>query len=218
MPGSLVGGLCSRGSRLLTALKQATTDARHSHELGQLERPFEIHHSVEFRTPEKIQIQRSCKICPQTILNGRSTLRHFGLSFGPDTYLKEHCYFDSYNGFIEIEGQCAFGQGTFIHGGGGVRIGTNVIVGAYSYLVASNHRFDSPEYPIMLQGDAAIGIRIGRNVWLGCHVGVLDGVTIGDNCVIGAGTLVTRNVASNTVLTNRRTTRERRLYADGIRD
>ena len=218
MPRSLVGGLCTAGSRIFNALKQAAANSRHSYELGRLERPFEIHHSVEFRTPEKIQIQRSCRIRPHTIVNGRSTIRDFGLSFGPDTYLKEHCYFDSYDGFIDIEGQCAFAQGTFIHGGGGVSIGKNVIVGAYSYLVASNHRFDSPEYPIMLQGDAGLGIRIGRNVWLGSHVGILDGVTIGNNCVIGAGTLVTKNVAPNTVLINKRTAEERGLYADGNRD
>ena len=42
-------------------------------------------------------------------------------------------------------------------------------------------------------------IHIGKNVWLGANVTVLGGVTIGDNVVIAAGAVVTRDVPANTV-------------------
>lgn len=42
-------------------------------------------------------------------------------------------------------------------------------------------------------------IRIGRNCWLGAGVIVLPGVTIGDNSVIGAGSVVTKDIPSNVV-------------------
>ena len=42
-------------------------------------------------------------------------------------------------------------------------------------------------------------IHIGENVWLGANVTVLGGVTIGDNAVIAAGAVVTKNIPPNTV-------------------
>ena len=42
-------------------------------------------------------------------------------------------------------------------------------------------------------------IRIGRNCWLGANVSVVPGVTIGDNVVIGAGSVVTKDIPSNVV-------------------
>ena len=45
----------------------------------------------------------------------------------------------------------------------------------------------------------AIPVHIGKNCWLGAGVVVLPGVTIGDNVVIGAGSIVTRDIPSNVV-------------------
>lgn len=176
--------------------------------------PFDIHHSVELRTSEQIRLSRSCKIQPRTILNGRTDMRRFGIDFGPETYLKENCYFDAYGGFIEVEGQCAFAQNTIIHGGGGVTIGRYTIFGANCYVIASNHAFGSRELPTMLQGDVRNGISIGSNVWVGGNVTILDGVTIGNNSVIGAGTIVTKSVPENTVTYNAIEPVKRKVYND----
>ena len=194
--GRIAGAL----GHFLDHSRQAAADSQNYHQISSLTLPFDIHYSAEFRTPQQISIGASCCIRARTILNGRTSTREFGISLGSDTYLKEHCYLDAYGGFIAIEGRCAFAQGTYIHGGGGVTIGRNVITGPYCCIVASNHRFDSSELPIMLQGDRLQGIRIGHNVWLGANVVVLDGVVIADNCVIGAGTIVTKNVPSNALI------------------
>jgi galactoside O-acetyltransferase len=42
-------------------------------------------------------------------------------------------------------------------------------------------------------------VHIGRNVWIGSGVQILPGVTIGDNSVIGAGSVVTNNIPANVV-------------------
>ena len=47
--------------------------------------------------------------------------------------------------------------------------------------------------------EAAHPIIVGNNVWIGGGVKVLPGVTIGDNAVIGAGSVVARDIPSNTV-------------------
>lgn len=212
MPNKIVGKLCHLGISSINYFRKVVKNSVNYYALNTLEAPFNIHPSVEFRNPQQIQFSSSCSILAGTIINGRSTIRECGINFGVDIYLKERCYFDAYGGFIEVEGQCAFAQDTYIHGGGGVTIGVNVVVGPYCCIVASNHCFGSREYPTMLQGDRCLGIKIGNNVWLGSHVTILDGVVIGDNCVIGAGTIVTGNVNPNTLVVNNRRQQTRRIY------
>ena len=43
-------------------------------------------------------------------------------------------------------------------------------------------------------------IVLGRNVWVGSNATILQGVTIGDNAIIAAGAVVTKNVAANTIV------------------
>lgn len=45
----------------------------------------------------------------------------------------------------------------------------------------------------------SIPVRIGNNVWIGSNAVILPGVTIGDNCVIGAGSVVTHDIPANVV-------------------
>jgi acetyltransferase-like isoleucine patch superfamily enzyme len=214
MPNKIVGNLF-RALRLgCDVAHQAIANSINYSAIAALEEPFHIHYSVDVRTPAQIKILKNCLIKARTILDGRSDLREHGILLGEDTYLKENCYLDAYGGFIEIGGKCAFAQNTIIHGGGGVTIGQHVIVGANCYIIASNHKFDTSELPIMLQGDKRLGIRIGNNVWLGGGVIVLDGVNIGDNCVVGAGSVLTKNVESNTIVYNRRDHIVRRSYDD----
>jgi acetyltransferase-like isoleucine patch superfamily enzyme len=214
VPNKVIGAALAGVQRAFRTGRQYIADSVNYSQLSRLEVPFDIHYSVEFRSPQQVRIDQACCIKARTIVNGRSKIKAHGVTLGPDTYIKEACYLDAYGGYIEVAGQCAFAQGTVIHGGGGVVIGTNVIIGACCSIIASNHRFDSNEFPIMLQGDKRRGIKIGNNVWLGGHVVVLDGVVIGDNCVIGAGTVVTKNVASNTVILDARTRREEILYVE----
>jgi acetyltransferase-like isoleucine patch superfamily enzyme len=218
MPSKVIGRVFHSWERWVSNARQAVANSVNVAQLDCLEQPFDIHYSVEFRTPHQIQIGPSCCMKARTVLNGRSITQEYGIRFGPDTYLKEGCYFDAYGGFIEVEGCCAFAQGTIVHGGGGVSIGKNVITGANCYIIASNHGFRSREYPIMLQEERRVGIRIGHNVWIGGQVVVLDGVVIGDNCVIGAGTVVSRSIPSNTLVFDRRERAERGLFGDDSSD
>jgi carbonic anhydrase/acetyltransferase-like protein (isoleucine patch superfamily) len=156
--------------------------------------------SVEFRTRRQIVLGAGTVIKAGTILDGRSSVRSSGVILGEDTYLKERCILDAYGGFIEIGGSVSIGQNVLMHGGGGLRIGHHVIMGANCYLIASNHIFSSNEYPIMLQGDRRKGISIGNNVWLGGNVIVLDGVAIGSSVVIGAGAVISEDIPSGSIV------------------
>lgn len=57
-----------------------------------------------------------------------------------------------------------------------------------------------PTRPYHAQGYATAPVRLGRNVWLGGGVTIVKGVTLGDNCVVGAGAVVTRSFPANSVI------------------
>lgn len=95
---------------------------------------------------------------------------------------------------IEIGDNCYIGPKCILGGGGGVKIGSNVTFGAGVDVLAENHRFDDVDKPISRQGVHRSGIVIEDDCWLGNKVVVLDGLTIGRGSVIGAASVVTRDV------------------------
>lgn len=212
MPNRIIGSFIYKGYRIKNFIVKIIHNNIIFYCVKNIKKPFNIDVDVEMRTPSQIKIEKNCIIKSRSIINGRSNKEKFGVAFGENTYLKENCYFDAYNGFIHIEGFCAFGQNTIIHGGGGVKIGKYVIVGANCYIIASNHAYGSMEFPIILQGDKRKGIIIGDNVWIGGGVIILDGVTVGKNSIIGAGSVITKNVPSNTLVYNKNNLQERIIY------
>jgi galactoside O-acetyltransferase len=80
---------------------------------------------------------------------------------------------------------------------------TDIYIGDYCMLApnvviaTSGH----PILPILREHHYVynLSVHIGRNVWVGSSVQILPGVTIGDNSVIGAGSVVTNNIPSNVV-------------------
>jgi acetyltransferase-like isoleucine patch superfamily enzyme len=77
-----------------------------------------------------------------------------------------------------------------------LEIGADTMIGAHSYIITENHGTQRKDIPYARQGYVGADIIIGKNVWLGCHATILPGVTIGDNAIIGAGAVVTKNVPS----------------------
>ncbi len=81
-----------------------------------------------------------------------------------------------------------------------VEIGEHCMLANGCFVTDANHRFDDPDRPVPWQGFTSKGpTRIGDNVWCGAHVVVTSGVTIGERCVIGAGSVVTEDVPPFTV-------------------
>ena len=80
---------------------------------------------------------------------------------------------------------------THIYVGDYTQFGPNVV------LATAGHPIDPELREQMYQYNAPI--RIGRNCWLGANVVVVPGVTIGDNVVVGAGSVVTRDLPDNVV-------------------
>ncbi|MCI9243400.1 MAG: sugar O-acetyltransferase [Lawsonibacter sp.] len=80
---------------------------------------------------------------------------------------------------------------THIHVGDFTQFGPNVVLATAGHPICPELRERGFQYNAP--------IRIGRNCWLGAGVVVVPGVTIGDNVVVGAGSVVTRDLPDNVV-------------------
>lgn len=102
--------------------------------------------------------------------------------------------------FIRLGDNVGIGDFTHIGGGGVVEIGNDTIIGAYFSCHPSNHVYSDSTILIRNQGVTRQGIRVGNNCWIGAKVTVLDGVSIGENYVVGAGSVVTKSIPANSLV------------------
>lgn len=113
------------------------------------------------------------------------------------------------NVWIEPDFRCEFGRnitiddnvyinfGCVILDCADVFIGANTLLGPNVGIYPVNHAIDAQER--IKGGCRAKPVHIGRNVWFGGDVKVLAGVTIGDNTIIGTGSIVTKDIPANVI-------------------
>jgi acetyltransferase-like isoleucine patch superfamily enzyme len=101
---------------------------------------------------------------------------------------------------VRIGGGTFLNQGVMIAAAGLVEIGEHCMLANGCLVTDADHRFDDPDRPVPWQGFSSKGpTRLGANVWLGANVVVTSGVTIGERCVIGANSVVTRDIPAFSV-------------------
>ena len=84
---------------------------------------------------------------------------------------------------------------------GTVKIGCNVMMGPECYIYAYNHNTQRTDIPMNQQGMTdERPVEIGNDVWIGSRVTILPGVHIGDGAIIGAASVVTKDVPSYAVV------------------
>jgi acetyltransferase-like isoleucine patch superfamily enzyme len=112
---------------------------------------------------------------------------------------------DSVSLICRDKGTIRIGKGTFINENTRIVSLCNVEVGN-TCLIADNVSIYDHDYvhntvlvPYKQQGFISSEIKIGNNVWIGSHVVICRGVEIGDNSIIAAGSVVTKNVESNKI-------------------
>lgn len=105
----------------------------------------------------------------------------------------------SYGGRIRLGDDCSVNPYSILYGHGGLSIGNGVRIAAHTVIIPANHRFDDATQPICKQGLSMKGITIEDDVWIGAGVRILDGLIIHRGAVIGAGSVVTRDVPPFTV-------------------
>lgn len=101
---------------------------------------------------------------------------------------------------ITIGNNVGIGEFAYIGGAGGLTISDDCIIGQYLSCHPENHNYSILGKNIRFQGVQRFGIHIGKNCWIGSKVTILDGVKIGDNCVIAAGAVVKDSFPENSVI------------------
>jgi acetyltransferase-like isoleucine patch superfamily enzyme len=100
---------------------------------------------------------------------------------------------------MRIGNHSCIGAYSYIGCAGFIEIGENVLIGPNIYLIAENHNFGNSDATIKEQGMSRKGIRIGNNIWIGANSKIIDGVTIGDNSIVGAGSVLTKSIPPNCI-------------------
>lgn len=81
-----------------------------------------------------------------------------------------------------------------------IKIGDDVIMGAYTYITDSNHGYKDNSLPIRKQKMDIGSASIGNNVWLSRNSMVLKDANVGDNSIVAAGAVVTKKFNGNEIL------------------
>ena len=96
---------------------------------------------------------------------------------------------------------CEIGENVTIHDFcyidaiGGVKIGDNTRIAHNCSIISGRHKYEIPEKTIIDSGYTTAAISIGCDVWLSTGVVVTQGLCIGDGVVVGANSVVTKDVA-----------------------
>jgi acetyltransferase-like isoleucine patch superfamily enzyme len=87
------------------------------------------------------------------------------------------------------------GERTELHCGNKITIGKHVRIG-WDCIIMDRDYHSLPGFP----EEETLPVNIRDNVWIGCRVIILKGVTIGEGAIVGAGSVVTKDVDPNTVV------------------
>lgn len=139
----------------------------------------------EFRTGDAARISRDVKITCRTFCAGHLLYMGDGATVGYGGTL-------SSTSSVRIGNRVTIGQHTILNANFPIEVGDDV--GTGSYLAIWTHGYHFGHGPLDGSQVAYAPVRIGRNVWLGFHVTVLPGVSIGDNSIVAAGSVVTRDL------------------------
>ncbi|HBF87721.1 MAG TPA: hypothetical protein DDX39_03680 [Bacteroidales bacterium] len=103
------------------------------------------------------------------------------------------------NAKLHISEGARIGLYTVFNGGDSIFIGKKVLISGFVYIQTSMHNHEKSK-SIQEQGYSHAPIVLHDDAWLGAHVSVLPGVTIGKGGVVGSNAVVTKNVAENEVV------------------
>lgn len=122
------------------------------------------------------------------------------MSIGNNVRLGKGSFITAGNGILVMGEEVAISPACHIGADDGkIEIGKHVAIGPGTVIRAANHRFSRQDMPIMRQGHQPGTVIIEDDVWIGANCVITPDVRIGRGAVVGAGAVVTRNVAPFTI-------------------
>jgi len=182
------------------------------HGLLLLGKHVRVSHGKHIRCGKNVKFEDYAEIhglCSEGLNFGNNVTISRGVMIRPSSYYGG----DLGMGFT-MGDHSSIGPHSYIGCSGKITIGKNVMLGPKCSLFAENHVFSDTDTSIKNQGVKQKGITIEDDCWIGSNVTILDGVTIGKGSVVGAGTLVTKDVSAGSVVMDKRIKqiKERKKY------
>ncbi|MGP8004941.1 MAG: acyltransferase [Smithella sp.] len=101
---------------------------------------------------------------------------------------------------IEIGKRFSVNSGAILDGRGGIKIGNGVMIGPHAAIYSSGHNFAELDRPMTSLDHIMAPVVISDDVWIGAHVCIPGGITIGRGAVVAAGAVVVKDVEANTIV------------------
>lgn len=95
---------------------------------------------------------------------------------------------------VIIKDRVMINTGCYISGEGGLEIEDFVLIGPNNCILSAGHNYSDPQKKIQEQGLSYGKILIKKDAWIGASCVILEGVTIGEGAVVGAGSVVTNDI------------------------
>jgi acetyltransferase-like isoleucine patch superfamily enzyme len=179
--------------------------------LGRVGRNVVFGTNVTIRHPHKIAIGDNVVVDDSCCLDAKG-IDNTGIAIGRGVFVGRNTILSCKNGDIIVDDEANLGFNCEIFSASRVRVGKQVLMAAYTYLVGGDHLYDRVDLPVLEQGRTARGIEVDDHVWLGAHVVVTDGSRIGRDAIIGAGAVVVGEIPEFAIATGipARVVRDRR--------
>ena len=149
--------------------------------------------NVVIRHPNKVEIGDDVIIDDNVLIDAKGRTNN-GIKIGNGVFIGRNSILSCKNGDIELGDNVNIGFNSEVFSGSSVKIGANTLVAAYCYFIGGDHDADCSDISVTEQGSSSFGIKTGEGCWFGAAVKVLDGVTIGAHCVVGASAVVTKSI------------------------
>lgn len=149
--------------------------------------------SVTIRHPHKISIEDDVVIDDYCVLDAKG-LNNNGIYISKNVFVGRGSILSCKNGDIILEKNVNIGFNSEIFSGSKVVVGENTLIAAYVYIIGGGHDYSRVDIPISEQEKPSHGIKIEKNCWIGAGAEVFDNVTIGEDTIIGAGAVVSKDI------------------------
>lgn len=148
---------------------------------------------------QKIFLERNRNSCGYIGQVKRYALvKNLALSVGDNVSIKEGVYLYNIDR-LSIGNNVSIWPMTYIDAYGGIEIGNDVSIAHGCSILSFEHIFAEQDIPIKDQGLRTKPVKIENDIWIGAKVTVLGGSTIRTGCVIGAGSVVTKDTDEKSV-------------------
>ena len=156
--------------------------------------------NLTIRHPQKISLGSNVIIDDNCLIDAKGEANE-GISIGDNVTIGRNSSLVCKNGNIKIGSNVNITTNVNMICGenGEIIVGNNIDIGSFTHLSGGTYDYSRTDMLPSAQGRISKGIVLKDLVWIGAGVIILDGITIGQESIIGAGAVVTEDVPSNSV-------------------